>query len=255
MDSGTVEIEYVFNVVSLVKDVFMSSYTLFPGLAGIDSQLFSLGQTFLPNGIVKRDFPWKRISSKKCLAWHKPSSQVLNHTGLIDVDNNDENLTKQVCKYCREVYRCVKRNVNQLSKTGKREERQQTSSKYPFKLLPTSQRQRMANLRKESKKLKRQVKLHRKRTRVNVSNEQNSKLIKLIQEIENSEEGIKELESVVQDANNENQGQDDILKEVWLKDSKEAFFRDQKKNGEYLTKYVELIDLKLSAIDCVKILK
>ena len=131
----------------------------------------------------------------------------------------------------------MKRDVNQLSKTRKREERQQTSSKYPFKLLsPTSQRQRMANLRKENKKLKRQVKLHRKRTRVNVSNEQNSELIKLIQEIENSEAGIKELESVVQDANNENQGQGDILKEVWLKDSKEAFFRDQRKNGEYFTK-------------------
>ena len=237
VDSGTVEIHNIFKVVLLVKDVFMNSYTLCPGLVGIDSQLFSLGQTFLPNGIVKKDFPWKRISSKKCLVWHKPSNQVLSHTGLIDVDNNDENLTKQVCKHCREVYRCVKRDVNQLSKTGKREERQQTSSKYPFKLLsPTSQRQRMANLRKENKKLKRQAKLHRKRTRVNVSNGQNSELIKLIQEIENSEEGIKELESVVQDANNENQGQGDILKEVWLKDSKEAFFRDQRENGEYFTK-------------------
>ena len=102
VDSGTVEIDNVFKVVSLVKDVFMSSYTLCPGLVGIDSQLFSLGQTFLPNGIVKRDFPWKSISSKKCLVWHKPSSQVLSHTGLIDVDNNDENLTKQVCKHCRE---------------------------------------------------------------------------------------------------------------------------------------------------------
>ena len=71
---------------------------------------------------------------------------------------------------------------------------------------------------------------------MNLSNEQNSELIKLIQEIENSEEGIKELESVVQDANNENQGQGDILKEVWLKDSKEVFFRDQRKNGEYFTK-------------------
>ena len=71
---------------------------------------------------------------------------------------------------------------------------------------------------------------------MNVSNEQNSELIKLIQEIENSEEGIKELESVVQDANNENQGRGDILKDVWLKDSKEAFFRDQRKIDEYFTK-------------------
>ena len=93
VDSGTIEIDSVFKVVSLVKDVFMSSYTLCPGLVGIDSQLLSLGQTFLPNGIVKRDFPWKRISSKKCLVWHKPSSQVLSHTGLIDVNNNDYYLT------------------------------------------------------------------------------------------------------------------------------------------------------------------
>ena len=61
-----------------------------------------------------------------------------------------------------------------------------------------------------------------------MSNEQNSKLINLIEETENSEEGIKELESVVQDANNENQGQGDILKDVWLKDSKEAFFQRSK---------------------------
>ena len=166
VDSCTVEIDNVFKVVSLMKDVFMSSYTLCPVLVDIDSQLFSLSQTFLPNGIVKRDFPWKRISSKTCLTWHKLSSQVLSHTGLIDVDNNGKNLTKQVCKHCREVYRCVKRDVNQLSKTGKKEERQQTSSKYPFKLLsPTSQRQRIANLNKENKKLKRQIKLYRKRTR------------------------------------------------------------------------------------------
>ena len=69
-----------------------------------------------------------------------------------------------------------------------------------------------------------------------MSNEQNSELIKLIEEIENSEEGIKELESVVQSANIKNQGQGDILKEVLLKDSKEDFFRDQMKNGEYFTK-------------------
>ena len=91
---------------------------------------------------------------------------------------------------------------------------------------------------------------------MNVSNEQNSELIKLIQEIENSEEGIKKLESVVQDANNENQGQGDILKEVWLKDTVKKLFSEIKgKMVSILQKYVEFSDLKLSAIDCVKILK
>ena len=65
VDSGTVEIDNIFKVVLLVKDVFMSSYTLCPGLVGIDSQLFSLGQTFLPNGIVKRRLPMETYTIQK----------------------------------------------------------------------------------------------------------------------------------------------------------------------------------------------
>jgi len=70
-----------------------------------------------------------------------------------------------------------------------------------------------------------------KRTSFTVNEQQNSELVKLIECLESSKEGQVGLTKVFEEAENHKPGTGKVLSEMWQID-KEAFFKDQRKNGE-----------------------
>ena len=66
-----------------------------------------------------------------------------------------------------------------------------------------------------------------KRTSFTVNKQQNSELIKLIECLESSKQGQEEL---TKEAENHKPGTGKVLSEMWQME-KEAFFKDQRKNG------------------------
>lgn len=120
--------------------------------------------------------------------------------------------------------------------SSKREERQQPSSNYPVKYLsPKSKTTRYANSTLQRHRLEKHVKKLYKRTKVELPQEQSAELCKLIESIEGSDAGKKELAKICNEGNQYKSGKGhkagDCLKEVWRKD-RESFFKDQRSNGK-----------------------
>ena len=69
-----------------------------------------------------------------------------------------------------------------------------------------------------------------KRTSLTVNEQHNSELVKLIECLESSKEGQEELTKVFEEAKNNKPGTGKVLSEMWQME-KEAFFKDQRKNG------------------------
>ena len=69
-----------------------------------------------------------------------------------------------------------------------------------------------------------------KRTSFTLNKQQNSELVKLIECLESSKEGQEELTKVFEEAENHKPGTRKVLIEMWQME-KEAFFKDQRKNG------------------------
>ena len=75
-----------------------------------------------------------------------------------------------------------------------------------------------------------------KQTSIELPQEQSSELCKLVQEIENSNEGKQELETIFSEGNQltDKKGckAGNCVKGIWEKD-RDGFFKDQRKNGEF----------------------
>ena len=98
-------------------------------------------------------------------------------------------------------------------------------------LSPASQQAREFNVRRERKNYRREAERLRTSTALTVSEEQSKELAMLIECISSSEEGEKEVKAVCNETDEQQPGSGAILKELWELE-REAFFKDQRTNGE-----------------------
>ena len=111
-------------------------------------------------------------------------------------------------------------------------ERQQASSKVRLSFLsPERQKVRHENVQKEQKNFRRIMEQMISRTSVTVNQQQNSKLVKLVQSIESCKEGQEGLAKVLEEADNHKPSNWSGIHEMWQME-KESFFKDQAKNGK-----------------------
>lgn len=138
----------------------------------------------------------------------------------------------EVSRYVRKQLR-AKKNVYEATKAR----RQHPSSHFPLKCLsPNIKTKRARNTRQQRSRLKKQVLRFYKRTKIELPGQQSKELCKLIEAIESSEIGQKELNKITTDGNKiEGKGglkAGDCISQVWQKD-RENFFKDQRNNGRY----------------------
>lgn len=98
-------------------------------------------------------------------------------------------------------------------------------------LSPASQQARELNVRRERKNYRREAERLRTSTALTVSEGQSKELAKLIDCISSSEEGQEAVKAVCNEADEQQPGSGAILKELWELE-REAFFKDQRGNGE-----------------------
>lgn len=101
-------------------------------------------------------------------------------------------------------------------------------------LSPVSQRARELNVRRERANYRRMAERLKASTSLSVNEDQNSELVKLIECISTSKEGQEGLNKVFKEADVCNPGRGTVLKELWELE-RQAFFKDQRKNGEALS--------------------
>ena len=103
-------------------------------------------------------------------------------------------------------------------------------------LSPTSKTKRTRNTRQQRSSLEEQALRFYKRTKIELPGQQSKELCQLIEAIESSEVGKKELNKITADGNKiEGKGglkAGDCISQVWQKD-RESFFKDQRDNGTY----------------------
>ena len=101
-------------------------------------------------------------------------------------------------------------------------------------LSPASQQARELNVRRERKNYRREAERSerlRTSTALTVSEEQSKELAKLIDCISSSEERQEAVKAVCNEADEQQPGSGALLKELWELE-REAFFKDQRGNGE-----------------------
>ena len=113
---------------------------------------------------------------------------------------------------------------------------QMPSSHCPWKYLsPNSKTKRSKNVRQQRTRLQKQVLKFYKKSKVELPASQSTELCQLIEAIERSEEGKRELDKIKKEGN-KLEGKSglragDCVSEVWTKD-REGFFKDQQNNGK-----------------------
>lgn len=113
---------------------------------------------------------------------------------------------------------------------------QSPSSNYLIKYLsPKSKKKRYSHLKNDRLCLKKRVDRFYNKTKIQLPENQPVKLCRLIEAIENSDEGKDELKKVAWEGNEfkDKKGNTTgvILDEVWKKD-RASFFKDQQRNGK-----------------------
>jgi len=86
-----------------------------------------------------------------------------------------------------------------------------------------------------------------RRTSVTVNEEQNSKLVALINCLESCKEGQEGLTKVFNEAENHKPGTGGVLREMWHME-KEDFFKAQRKNGTLEHDFYDSIDLYICSV-------
>ena len=174
--------------------------------------------------------PVNSLHSNSCKIWHVPSSQARK-------DDSDPRWFR-VCGQCLRAHSYFQRRIdekNDMDVTIKYK-RQSPSSNYPIKYLsPNSKQKRYSHLKNDRLRLKKRVDRFYKKTKIELPENQSVELCKLIEAIENSDEGKDELKKVAREGNEfkDKKGNTSgvILDEVWKKDSA-SFFKDQQRNGK-----------------------
>lgn len=214
----------------LAKNYLTTGHTLCPGLPSafknVQVELGYLPQTVqLENGFLKT------LRSKKCKIWHVP------HRNPNRNDRNPVEINQKICSECMIALRYVEKQLKKKRdvKGAKKLQRQLPSSNYPLKFLsPKSKRGRFQNQRLQRSRLQKRVKKLYNNTKIELPESQSQELCALIEAIESTAEGQKELNNIAKEGNNvskEGVRAGDCVREVWNRD-KETFFKDQRKNGE-----------------------
>ena len=218
-------------VMDLAKEYLSESHVLCPGLLGVVDLQSELG--YIPETVRLINGPVTTIHSKRCKIWHIPARNLKSKA-----DESDPR-RQRVCGECLISDRYVSKAIQKKREmeSSKRHKRQQPSSNYPMKYLsPKSKTKRYSNARLQRHRLEKHVKKLYKRTKVELPQEQSSELCQLIESIESSDLGKKELAKIYNEGNqfigDKGQKAGDCLKEVWRKD-RESFFKDQRNNGMF----------------------
>ena len=177
--------------------------------------------------------------SNSCKILHSPSSRQDSSSASNSRSNASDPRRKRVCVECLEVSRYVrKRNKGQenLDEAAKAR-RQDPSSHFPLKYLSlTSKTKRTRNTRQQRSRLKKQALRFYKTTKIELPGQQSKELCQLIEAIESSEVGKKELDKITADGNKiEGKGglkAGGCISQIWQKDQ-ESFCKDQRNNGTY----------------------
>ena len=202
-------------------------HVLCPGLLEVEDLHSLLG--YIPKTLTLFNGPVTTVHSNSCKIWHIPAKNVKSKA--------EDNRHQRVCRECLLSGRYVKKAIQEKRTidSSKRHERKQPSSNYPMKYLtPKSKTARYANSRLQRHRLEKHVKKLYKRTKVELPQGQSAELCQLIESIESSDEGKKELTKIFNEGNQLKSSKGykagDFLKEVWRKD-RESFFKDQRSNG------------------------
>lgn len=223
-------------VIELAQEMLHENHTLCPGIL---KDFSCLG--YVPENIRVIGGPTSSAHSKSCKIWHIPSKNIPLKSG------SDPRL-KSVCTECREVARYIKKRVTAKKNVDEatRMKRQMPNSHFPWQFLsPGSKSKRIRNIRQQrSRAIKQALKFYKK-TKVELPSNQSKELCQLIQAIESSEAGKRELGKMVQKGNQfEGKGglkAGDCVSETWRKD-REEFFKDQQSNGEIALNYILMLN-------------
>ena len=226
LSDGKIDLEDTVAVERVIETLrVQSGFVMCPGIGDYDA-IFSDIRIQLSN-VREELWPWRHVSAAKCKLWHKPRGQL-------ELTEDSSLGMRDVCAECKLVRRqmlVVRDKRKSLNETD-REERQQASSKIRLSFLsPESQKARHSNVRRERKNFRRIAERMIRRTSMTVNQDQNSELVKLINCIESSKEGQEDLANVFEEADKHKSGSGAILREMWQME-KEAFFKDQQRNGE-----------------------
>lgn len=218
-------------VMDLAKEHLSDKHVLCPGLLGVVDLQSELG--YIPETVRLIHGPVTTVHSKRCKIWHIPARNLKSKA------HESDPRRQRVCGECLISDRYVGKAIQKKREmeSSKRHERKQPSSNYPIKYLsPKSKTSRYSNSRRQRHRLEKHVKKLYKRTKVELPQEQSAELCQLIESIETSDLGKKELAKIYNEGNqyigDKGQKAGDCLKEVWIKD-RESFFKDQRSNGMF----------------------
>ena len=210
-------------LIDLARKWLSEKHVLCPGLVGSDGEKLEKELGYIPKNVSV--YGRNYVRSVGCKIWHVPGS------------NYDQ--MQKMCGECLECYRYVKNALakKQSLNSSKREKRRNPSSNYAIKYLtPRSKSIRLGKTRKLRSRMTKKVRRLYKQTSIELPQEQSSVLCKLVQEIENSNEGKQELETIFSEGNQltDKKGckAGNCVKGIWEKD-RDGFFKDQRKNGEF----------------------
>ena len=83
-----------------------------------------------------------------------------------------------------------------------------------------------------------------KQTRIELTQEQSSKLCQLIEAIDDSNEGKEELSKIIKEGNQYKDGKGrkagNLVNDIWEND-RESFFKEQRNNGEFSSCFIHLM--------------
>ena len=228
ISEGNCSINYD-ELISVAKEHFSEGHVLCRGIQGYEDIQARLGYT--PKSVKVSSWPWMNCHSTECKLWYVPK------TRNVQKDDN-------VCSPCHEQMLYMGNRLKSHDLTEEeRLQRQSTSSHLPERYLsPESKKARLDNKNRERKKLLKIVERYRKRTLISLSGKQNGEFAKLLDVIDRTEEGQRELNSIVEESNErgnvEVEGKlikrGELIKEMWNQE-KFLLIKDQHRNGTSIT--------------------
>ena len=136
-----------------------------------------------------------------------------------------------MCQYCLSLKYYLTRKKNTLSSDDARLRRQSIHSTVPMDYLsPASRSKRIDNMRTEIEILRQKVRPHNQTTSMDLEDEQNEEMIRLVQYISDSDVGLSEQEKIYQEADEAGDGKGIVLKNTWENDVA-MFYSDQHQNS------------------------
>ena len=175
--------------------------------------------------------PFERVTSSKCQVWFKGAKNMRR--------NEKEN--GAICQECKSFFRYVKR-MNTRNASGSKEslvKRLKSSSNFGIsKLIPVSKQRRLKAVSWNREELRKKIRMYETRMKeyhINLDNEQNNEMEKVVGWI--NKNAVNELETLMLEGLDSDAELPDIVRESWNKDTLDRgqFYRDQFNNqGKHL---------------------